>query len=133
MSSFTTKLEKKQEYDTGATRDSSSGKGRFDLIPDLPMVRLAGVYERGAKNHGDRNWEAGLPFSRCLDSAIRHLIQYKMVRYKPELGDEDHLAHAVWNIFAIMHEEEMINRGALPEELDDLPKYKRMKNEKTNS
>jgi len=133
MAEFKTKLEEKKEYSTGATRDNSSGKGRFDLVPDLPLVRLANVYERGGVNHGDRNWEAGLPFSRCLDSAIRHLIQYKMTRYDEKLKEEDHLAHAVWNIFALMHEEEMIKRGALSKDLDDLPKYEVIKDEETDS
>lgn len=120
---FETKLKEKQEYSTGATRDNASGKGRFDLIPDLALVRLAAVYERGANNHGPRNWESGLPISRLIDSAIRHLIQYKMSKYTPELMEEDHLSHACWNIFAIIHTEEMIEKGALSKDLDDLPKY----------
>lgn len=123
MKEYRTKLIEKKEYSSGATRDNSSGKGRFDLVPDLALLRLTKVYERGADNHGARNWEAGIPFSRLVDSALRHIIQYKMTRYVDGLNDEDHLSQAVWNLMAIMHEEEMINKGALPEELDDLPTY----------
>lgn len=130
MKDYETKLKEKQDYGTGATRDTVKGKGRFDLIPDLALARLAGVYERGGANHGDRNWEQGLPISRLIDSATRHLIQYKMSKYMPELDDEDHLAHSAWNIFAIIHTEEMIKRGSLPDELDDLPCYKKLKQEK---
>ena len=32
---FTTKLNEKQDYGTGATRDVATGKGRFDLSPAL--------------------------------------------------------------------------------------------------
>jgi hypothetical protein len=99
------------------------GKGRFDLIPDLAMGRVAKVYEKGALNHGERNWEQGLPLSRMIDSAERHIRQYKMSKYIPELREEDHLAHAVWNLLGILHFEEMIKRGLLTDSLDDLPRY----------
>jgi hypothetical protein len=89
------------------------------------LVRLAGVYERGGKNHGDRNWEKGIPYSRLIDSAIRHILQFKMQKYKPELKEEDHLAHAVWNLVALIHEEEMIKLGHLSSDLDNLPEYKK--------
>ena len=107
----------KDRYKTGGTRDARAGKGRFDLITPIGLKRLAQVYERGATNHGDRNWEKGIPLSRCTDSALRHLNQYLNGE-----EDEDHLAQAAWNIFAIMHIEEKIQLGKLPKELDDLPK-----------
>jgi len=108
----------KQEFASGATRDTATGKGKYVLVPPIALKRLAGVYERGAANHGDRNWEKGFPLSRGLDSAIRHIFQYI-----EGMRDEDHLAQAAWNLFAIMHFEEMIERGRLPGELDDLPNY----------
>jgi hypothetical protein len=123
MKKYETKLNKKQNYNTGATRDSSQGKGRFDLISDLALTRLAHVYERGADNHGERNWEKGLPISRFLESAVRHITQYKMSKYIPELRKEDHLSQAAWNIFGAIHVSEMIEIGLLPKELDDLPNY----------
>lgn len=128
---YKTKLREKQDYGTEATRDQVAGKGRFDLIPDLALTRLVGVYERGAENHGPRNWEQGIPFSRLIDSAIRHLVQWKMSMYSPELLDEDHLSHSAWNIFAIMHFEEMIKLGVMPDSLNDLPKYIEECQEKT--
>ena len=33
------------------------------------------------------------------------------------------MAAAVWNLMALIHTEEMIRRGGLPKELDDLPSY----------
>lgn len=99
MAEFKTKFSgTKDNYPTGATRDAAEGKGRYDLISVHMLKRLAGVYERGAKNHGDRNWEKGVPYSRLFNSAFRHLMQ--------ALGreaDEDHLAQAIWNITAIIH------------------------------
>lgn len=88
----------KDQYATGATRDAAAGKGRYDLISTYALRRLAVVYEKGALNHGDRNWEHGLPRSRCLNSAMRHLQQALAGE-----TDEDHLAQCAWNVFAAMH------------------------------
>lgn len=98
-----------------AVREPTDGNGRFDLISPFALARLAKWYELGAKKYSDRNWEkGGIPFSRYLDSAFRHLNKFTM-----GLTDEDHLAAAAWNIFAILHFQEL---GELS--LDDLPHYK---------
>ena len=96
-----------------AVREPSSGKGRYDLISPFAVMRLAKWYELGSKKYSDRNWENGIPFSRYIDSAKRHIDKYIM-----GMTDEDHLAAAAWNIFAIMHHEELNQT-----ELDDMPHY----------
>jgi hypothetical protein len=35
--------------------------------------------------------------------------------------DEDHLAAAAWNVMAMIHTEERVAAGLLPDGLDDLP------------
>lgn len=97
-----------------AIREPSTGKGRFDLITPFGLERLARWYELGAAKYSDRNWEkGGIPFSRYLESALRHLNKFMM-----GMDDEDHLAAASWNILCIMHHQ------ALGEwELDDMPDY----------
>lgn len=99
--------------ENAAMREPSTGKGRFDLITPYGITRLAKWYELGSKKYTDRNWEKGMPFSRYLDSAFRHLIKYMM-----GMKDEDHLAAIVWNILAIMHHQELGEYH-----LDDLPHY----------
>jgi len=108
----------RETFSTGSVRDTRRGKGRFDLITPLGLHRLARHYENGAAKYGDRNWEKGQPLSRFLDSAIRHLYAFL-----EGLRDEDHLAAAAWNVLCIMHIQEMIRRGLMPAELDDLPNY----------
>jgi hypothetical protein len=103
----------RETMETGSVRDSREGKGRFDLVSPFALARLAGVYERGAKKYSARNWEKGQPYSRFLDSAKRHLEAFHR-----GWTDEDHLAQAAWNIFAIMHFQEL---GC--EALDDMPHY----------
>ena len=101
----------REEYTTGAKRDVQANKGRYDLISPVALRRLAGVLERGSVKYGDRNWEKGIPMSRCLSSALRHLFQYS-----EGMRDEDHLAQAMWNVMAMIHFEET------KPELNDLPK-----------
>jgi hypothetical protein len=100
----------RQEFETGAKRDTQTGKDRYDLIPTHALRRVAGLYARGAEKYDDNNWHKGIPFSRCLSSLERHLNQWKQ-------GDteEDHLAAVVWNALAIMHYQEV---GRV--DLDDL-------------
>jgi len=102
----------REEFDSGMVRDTQKGKGRFDLISPFALLRLARVYEKGSYKYADRNWEKGAAFGRFISSALRHIFQY-MMGYK----DEDHLAQATWNLFAIMHLEQT------HPELDDMPNY----------
>jgi hypothetical protein len=116
MSKYKTKFSgKKNSYNTGATRDNNEGKGAYELISPYMLQRLAGVYERGAKNHGDRNWEKGIKYSRLIQSALRHITQYLC-----GMRDEDHLAQAIWNLSAVIHFESLGRK-----ELNDLPDYKK--------
>jgi Domain of unknown function (DUF5664) len=103
-------------FETGAKREQATGKGRYDLIPPTPIHRLALHYGNGAVKYGDRNWEKGLPLARFLDSAERHMNQFKA-------GDrsEDHLAAVLWNIAGYIETEQRIRDGKLPETLRDVP------------
>lgn len=89
---------KREQFATGAIRDTSDGKGRFDLISPEVLFRLAAWVEQGAKKYEDRNWEKGIPISRCFNSAMRHLV-----KYLAGWDDEDHLAAVVCNVMFIMH------------------------------
>ena len=102
----------REHFDTGAMRERAPGKGRFDLISPFMLQRLAIIMEKGAAKYESRNWEKGMPFSDYVDSAERHIQQYKM-----GMTDEDHLGHAIFNLMAIMHLERT------HPECDDMPKY----------
>ncbi len=104
---------KREEMPTGSVRDSRAGKGRFELISPFALTRIAGVYERGAAKYAARNWEKGQPFSRFLDSALRHLNCFAK-----GWTDEDHVSQAAWNLLAILHFQET-GRA----DLDDMPHY----------
>jgi hypothetical protein len=108
----------RRDFDTGSRRDVRRGKGRFDLVNPIALKRLARHYENGGAKYGDHNWELGQPMMSYLDSAIRHL--YTFIEGN---RDEDHLAAVMWNAAAAIYTEEMIRRGILPDELDDMPDY----------
>ena len=89
-----------REFDTGAVRDSSEGKGRYDLLPWGAIHALARHCERGAIHYGERNVDKGIPQHSLIDSGIRHLSQYIQ-------GDTEafHLVAAAWNIMWALEQE----------------------------
>jgi hypothetical protein len=121
MSDFITKESgKREEFETGAIRDTRDSKPRYDLISAHGLRRLAELMARGAEKYGDRNWELGMSTSRMYESAMRHLMEY---RYD---ASEDHLSAVVFNLFAIMHYQEEIAAGNLPSYLDDVKRFKNL-------
>lgn len=108
----------RQSFSTGSVRDTNDGKPRYDLITPIALYRLAMHYANGAKKYGDDNWTKGQPLRRYIESLERHLQRLKI-----GLVDEDHEAAVAWNIFAYMHTKTMIDSGALPKELDNMPVY----------
>jgi hypothetical protein len=92
---------KTQEFNTGAHRDTSEGKGRFDLIPLEALQRVAVTYQKGAEKYGENNWKKGMPIERFLDSGSRHIY-----KYLAGWEDEDHLSMALWNIMGAIFMEE---------------------------
>lgn len=95
-------------FETGATRQATvAGDGeefplRYDLMFDnLELLRrLALTYGEGSLKYSPRNWQKGFPESVLVNHAMAHIVQYLD-------GDtsEDHLAHAVWNLGTIMHQQ----------------------------
>ncbi len=116
---------KRQEFESGAVRDTADGKPRPDLQSPYAQERIGHWLRLGAEKYAERNWEQGMSFSRCIASLERHLVAFKMGKY-----DEDHLAAIAVNAQFLMHYEEMIDLGVLPDTLDDMPHYVPFENEK---
>jgi len=108
----------KEKFESGATREVKKGRGLPALIYPGLLERLSKWLEMGAENHEARNWEQGIPSESYLNSLYRHAIAYHK-------GDrsEDHLAAMLFNVQGLIFNEEMIERGLLSVELDDLPSY----------
>lgn len=106
---------KREEFATGSVRDTEEGKGRFDLLPTLPLRRLACLYQAGAAKYGDGNWKRGQRLGRYLSSLFRHLMAVMELK-----KDEDHCSSIAWNAFAFIWTANEIEQGRLPAELDDI-------------
>ena len=102
-------------FDTGAVRDLQTGKGRMDLLPMDALIELSKHMEKGCAKYGERNWEKGIPVSRFVDSAMRHMAHVM-------LGDIDecHLTAACWNMMCCLATILRIEEGILPVELFDI-------------
>ena len=90
-----------KQFPSGAVRSTDADNVRYDLITPIGLRRLAETYAEGARKYGDHNWLKGIPSNDLVNHAIRHIMLW-------QVGDtsEDHLAHAVWNLMALMHFEE---------------------------
>jgi nucleoside 2-deoxyribosyltransferase len=108
----------RQKFNTGAVRDTATGKPRPDLISPHANLREGAWLRLGAEKYKERNWEAGMGISRCIASLARHLESYKL-----GLRDEDHMAAIRCNAGFILHYEEEIKAGRLDAGLDDMPHY----------
>ena len=105
----------REQMTTGSQRDTRIGKGRYDLISAYALRQLALVCEQGAVKYKENNWRLGQPVSRYIDSAIRHLEDYKA-----GLRDELHLAQAMWNCMSAIETIRRCELGTLPKELNDM-------------
>lgn len=83
----------RREFESGAVRDMSEGKGRMDLLPWAAVMEVAKHCENGAKKYGEHNVDKGIPTHSLCDSAARHLA-----KYLDGWDDEPHLLAAAWNL-----------------------------------
>ena len=109
----------RENFSTGAVRDTADDKPRPDLISPFALLRLGEWLRLGAEKYDERNWERGIPIQRCIASLYRHLLAYQAGE-----NDEDHMAAIMCNAMFVIHNEEMIADGVLPAELDDMPEYR---------
>jgi len=100
--------QKIRQFPSGAIRCAEADSERWDLITPIGLRRLAETCAEGAVKYGEYNWQKGIPASVMLNHAIRHIYLYIE-------GDteEDHLAHAAWNLLGVCHFEEK-----MPEMID---------------
>jgi hypothetical protein len=96
-----------KEFKTGSVRSARVAGCkhefplRYDLLSPIAMRRIARTFGEGAVKYSDHNWRKGQPFSELVNHTLAHLFEFMS-------GDasEDHLAHAAWNLVALMHLEE---------------------------
>jgi hypothetical protein len=93
----------RQEFDTGAVRDIEDGKGDLVSLPPEALLRISVHYEHGAKKYDRFNYMKGIPVTRFINSALRHILKYLM-----GCDQEDHLSAAAFNILGAIQMEETL-------------------------
>jgi len=82
---------------------ADSGKNPWSLFMWDAAQEVVKVLKMGADKYSARNWEKGMQWSRCYDSAQRHL--YAWFQEHEDRDKESgllHLGHAAWNILVLL-------------------------------
>lgn len=58
---------------TAEGRKDDSDKVRFELIPPELLFAVGEILTFGARKYADRNWEAGMKWSRVFGALMRHM------------------------------------------------------------
>ena len=74
-------------------RKSDQLKPRPELLPPDALMAISYVLAFGAEKYGDRNWEAGMDWSRLLGAAKRHIAAFEMIEDTDDETGFPHLAH----------------------------------------
>lgn len=72
-----------------------TGKLRYDLMPHDALEEYVGVLTYGAAKYADRNWEAGMDWSRLYAAALRHLTSWWKGHDIDDESGLPHLAHVL--------------------------------------
>lgn len=84
-------------------RKDDSFKIRTDLIPPVAIFGYADVLGRGARKYGDRNWEAGISYSRIFGALQRHAWDWwGGEELDPDEG-QHHLSSVLWCAGTLLH------------------------------
>lgn len=105
-------------FESGAVRDASIGKGLPSHIPPIAIRAIAKRFEDGARKYSHLNWMKGINLSRYVDAIYRHTMSWSEGK-----TDEDHAGAVLWNMATAMWTLEAIQLGKLPAELNDLPYF----------
>lgn len=93
----------------------NNGKPMMSLLPPIALEEVAKVLTYGAKKYDKHNWLKGLLWTEILDSAERHISDWKKGRNNDKESNLNQIAHAACNLLMLI---EMIH---LREDLDDRP------------
>lgn len=97
-----------KKYDTGKPM-----VGTILRIFPRALFAIGSVIEYGTHKYPDPdNWSKNKNIeSRYFDSAIRHMLKYFIGCKRDEESGKLHLAHAAWNLLAILEMELRSNQG----------------------
>jgi hypothetical protein len=98
------------QFKTGAIRDSQEGKTDYNETISWTALNRYARYMTGKKaKYGAGNFKKGIETWSYVQSMLRHVDKWMRNTYEEgnDEKDEDHLSAIVFNVFGIMHNEEM--------------------------
>lgn len=103
--------------DTELGQHKDEGKTRFNLIPPRFINDLAEHMTANLEKYPERNWEAGIAYSKLYDSVMRHEIAWIRGETNTQDTNRSHLISAICNLMFLYEYEQ---RGMV--EFDDREK-----------
>lgn len=88
---------KSRIFDSGAVRDSSSGKPNVHDMQGYTLLRFGYHMELGEQNYGSGNYLKGIPDEVAMESLARHYA-----KERAGYTDEDHKAAMIFNLQILM-------------------------------
>ena len=101
-----------RSFDTGATRDTDSGKLQYEgFLSPLVLRRYAEFMHKHRKQSDGKlrvadNWQKGLPLEVYADSGWRHFMDWWAWQRKcwnPKEGIEEALCALLFNVMGALH------------------------------
>jgi len=83
-------------------RKNDQNKNRVDLLPYDALDEVAKVYTFGASKYAERNWEAGMKWSRLFAACMRHTWAWFRGEDKDPESGLSHLVHAAFCILCLI-------------------------------
>ena len=93
----------KKRHDGSGGLKYDTEKLRTDLLSIPAMKATAKILTLGAKKYAERNWEAGMDFSRVYRACLSHLIDWFDGEDLDKDSGESHLDHAACCIMFLQH------------------------------
>lgn len=81
-------------------------KLRLDLLPVIPLEKIAEVFTFSLVKYPPRNWEEGVHWSIFYAACLRHLFAWWKGENKDPESGLSHLAHAASNILFLLEYQE---------------------------
>lgn len=91
-------------------RKDDSSKLRHDLLSVPVLEEVSKVLTFGASKYGDRNWEAGISFSRVYAASLRHLFSWWSREPRDKETNLNHLAHAICCLMFLLQYEQFSSK-----------------------
>ena len=99
-----------RKFDTGATRDTDSGKLKYEGFLSPRVLKRFATYMHKHREQADGelrapdNWQKGIPKDAYVDSLVRHVIDVWYEWREDEKLDQELLCAIMFNTMGLLFE-----------------------------